>query len=86
MISFDEWYTERRIISDTITQLDFFTSQHVNHVNSPKYSIGSHRTSTSADTAYKNNNIAKFDNLNLQKYYVEIDSVRYPRDSFFCKL
>ena len=32
-ISFDEWYTERRIISDTITQLDIGTSQ---HVTSPK--------------------------------------------------
>ena len=29
-IFFDEWYTERRIISDTITQLDIGTSQHVN--------------------------------------------------------
>ena len=28
-ISFDEWYTERRVISDTITQLDNSTSQHV---------------------------------------------------------
>ena len=33
-----------------------------------------------ADTANKNNNIAIFDNLSLQKYYVEIDSVKYPRD------
>ena len=77
-ISFDEWYTERRIISDTITQLDIGTSQ---HVNSPKYLIGAHQTRIRADTANKNNNIAIFDNLNLQKYYVEIDSVRYPRDS-----
>ena len=80
MISFDEWYTERRIISDTITQLDFVTSQ---QVNSPKYLIGSHQTSTRADTANKNNIFAKFDNLNLQKFYDEIDSVRYPRDSLF---
>ena len=77
-ISFDEWYTERRVISDTITQLDIGTSQ---HVKSPKYLIGAHQTRTRADTANKNNNIAIFDNLNLQKYYVEIDSVRYPRDS-----
>ena len=77
-ISFDEWYTERRIISDTITQMDIGTSQ---HVNSPKYLIGAHQTRIRADTANKNNNIAIFDNLNLQKYYVEIDSVRYPRDS-----
>ena len=77
-ISFDEWYTERRIISDTITQLDIGTSQ---HVNSPKYLTGAHQTHIGADTANKNNNVAIFDNLNLQKFHVEIDSVRYPRDS-----
>ena len=77
-ISFHEWYTERRVISDTITQMDIGRSQ---HVNSPKYLIGAHQTRTRADTANKNNNIAIFDNLNLQKYYVEIDSVRYPRDN-----
>ena len=77
-ISFDEWHTERRVISDTITQLDTGTSQ---HVNSPKYLIGAHQTRTRADTANKNINIAILDNLNLQKYFVEIDSVRHPRDS-----
>ena len=77
-ISFDEYYTERRVISDTITQLDIGTSQ---HVNSPKYLIGAHQTRIRADTANKNINIAIFDNLNLQKNYFEIDSVRYPRDS-----
>ena len=77
-ISFDEWYTERRVISDQITQLDIGSSQ---HVNSPKYLFGAHQTRARADTANKNNNIAIFDNLNLQKYYVEIDSIRFPRDS-----
>ena len=77
-IFFDEWYTERRIISDAITQLDIGTSQ---HVTSPKYLIVARQTRTGADTANKKNNIAIFDNHNLQKYYVEIDSVRYPRDS-----
>ena len=77
-ISFDEWYTERRVISDTITQMGIGTSQ---HVNSPKNLIGAHQTRTRADTANKNNNIAIFDNLSLQNFYVEIDSVRYPRDS-----
>ena len=76
--SFDEWYTERRVISDTITQLNIGTSQHVNSLN---YLIGAHQTRNRADTANKNNNIAIFDNLNLQKNYVEIDSVRYPRNS-----
>ena len=77
-ISFDEWYTEKRVISDTITQLDIGTSQ---HVNSPENLIGAHQTRTRADFASKTNNIARFDNLNLQKHYVEVDSVRYPRDS-----
>ena len=76
-ITFDEWYTERRVISDTITQMDIGTSQ---HVNSPKCLFGAHQTRIRADTANKNNNIARFDNLNLQKYYVEIHSIRYPRD------
>ena len=76
-ITFDEWYTERKVISDTITQMGFGTSR---HVNSPKYLIGAHQTRTRADTANKNNDNAIFDNLNLRKYFVEIDSVRYPRD------
>ena len=33
------------------------------------------------DTVNKNNNFVIFDHLNLKKYYVEIDGIRYPRDS-----
>ena len=77
-IFFDEWYTKRRVLSDTNTQLDIGTSQ---RVISPKYLIDAHQTRFRADTANKNNNIARFDKLNLRKYYVEIDSVRYPQDS-----
>ena len=49
-IPFDEWYTERRVISDTFIQLDFGTSQ---HVKSPKYSSAAHQTSVRANTATK---------------------------------
>ena len=77
-IFYDEWFTERRIISDTITQLDIGSSQ---NVQSPKYLIGAHQTRARADTINKNNNIAIFDHLNLRKYYVEIDGIRYPRDN-----
>ena len=77
-IFYDEWFTERRIISDQITQLDIGSSQ---NVQSPKYLIGSHQTRARADTVNKNNNIAIFDHLNLKNYYVEIDGIRYPRDS-----
>ena len=61
-----------------ITQMDIGSSQ---KVNSPKYLIGAHQTRTRADTANKISNFARFDILNLQKYYVEIDGLRYPRDS-----
>ena len=45
-ISYGEWYTETRIISDKITQLDIGSSQ---KVNSPKYLIGAHQTKDRMD-------------------------------------
>ena len=78
-ISYDEWFTERRIISDTITQLDIGSSQ---NVQSPKYLIGAHQTKDRIDGAISTKNVAIFDNLDLRKYHIEIDGQRYPRDSF----
>ena len=77
-ISYDEWFTERRIISDTITQLDIGSSQ---NVQSPKYLIGAHQTKDRIDAPISTKNVAIFDNLDLRKYYIEIDGQRYPRDS-----
>ena len=77
-ISYDECFTKRRVISDQITQLDIGSSQ---QVNSPKYLIDVHQTRIRADTANKNNNMAIFDNLDLRKFHIEIDGIRYPRDS-----
>ena len=77
-ISYDEWFTERRIISDTITQLDIGSSQ---NVQSPIYLIGAHQTKDRIDAPISTKNIAIFDNLDLRKYYIEIDGQRYPRDS-----
>ena len=77
-ISYDEWFTERRIISDTITQLDIGSSQ---NVQSPKYLIGAHQTKDRIDGAISTENVAIFDNLDLRGYYIEIDGQRYPRDS-----
>ena len=77
-ISYDEGFTERRIISDTITQLDIDSSQ---NVQSPKYLIGAHQTKDRIDAPISTENVAIFDNLDLRKYYIEIDGQRYPRDS-----
>ena len=77
-IIYDEWFTERRIISDTITRLDIGSSQ---NVQSPKYLIGAHQTRDRIDAPISTKNVAIFDNLDLRKYYIEIDGQRYPRDS-----
>ena len=76
-IFFDEWYTERRIASDQIFQIDIGSAQ---SVNSPKYLICAHQTIARSDPPNKRNNISIFDDLGVRKYFVEIDCVRYPRD------
>ena len=78
-ISIDDWFTERRVISDQITQLDIGSSQ---NVQSPKYLIGAHQTKDRIDAPISTKNVAIFDNLDLRKYYIEIDGMRYPTDSF----
>ena len=77
-VTLDEWYTERGIISDSFVQLDIGSEQ---NVSSPKYMICAHQTNLRTTTPDKKINIGLFDNLDLRKYYVEIDSQRYPRDS-----
>ena len=77
-ISYDQWFTERRIISDTITQLDNGSSQ---NIQSPKFLIGAHQTKDRIDGAISTKNVSIFDNLGLRKSYIEIDGQRYPRDS-----
>ena len=49
-IPYDEYYTERRIISDMITQAEIGSSQ---EINSPLYLIGAQQKRSRADTANK---------------------------------
>ena len=77
-IFFDEWYTERRIVTDQIFQVDIGSAQ---SVNSPKYMICAHQTEARSALPNKRNNISRFDNINVRKYFIEIDGKRYPRDS-----
>ena len=77
-ISSDEWYTERRILSDLLIQLDIGSAQ---NVFQPTYLICAHQTNLRTATLDTKINIARFDNLDLRKYFVEIDGQRYPRDS-----
>ena len=77
-IAFDEWFTERRIISDLLIQHDIGSAQ---QVIQPKYLICAHQTNLRTTTPDKKVNIAIFDNMDIRKYYVEIDGQRYSRDS-----
>ena len=76
-ISYDEYFTQRRVISDSLAQQDIGSAQ---QVKSPKYLISAHQTKDRIPTPNKNNNIAIFDNLDLPNFYVEIDGQQYPRD------
>ena len=77
-ISFDEGYTERRLISDLLAQHDIGTTQ---QVNSPKYMIRAHQKNFRTTTPNKKSNKVISDNLDLRNIHVEIDGQRYPRDS-----
>ena len=66
-IFFDEWYTERRIATVQIYQIDIGSAQ---PVDSPKYLICAHQTVTRSDPPKKRNNISTFDHLNVRKYFV----------------
>ena len=50
-------------------------------MNSPKYLICAHQTTDRADLPNKRTNISVSDHLDVRKYFIEIDGVRYPRDA-----
>ena len=77
-IFFDEWYTEKRIATDQIYQVDIGSAQ---SVNSPKNLICAHQTTARTDLPNKRTKISVFDHLVVGKYFIEIDGVRYPRDA-----
>ena len=78
-ISFDSWTTDRKIVNtDLEYQLDIGSSA---NINSPKYLIVAHQTAARSGASNKANNISIFDNLDIRKYFVEIDGIRYPKDS-----
>ena len=76
-ITFDSWYTERKISNDgRELQVDIGSAQ---KIESPKYLISAFQTSART-TASKTVNPAIFDDNHVTKYFVEIDGVRYPKD------
>ena len=78
-ITFDSWYTERKIVSDGGEfQVEIALSQ---STNSPKDLIAAHQTENRIGTADKANNVSIFDHVDVKKYFAEIDGYRYPIES-----
>ena len=78
-IPYDSRHTERKLSTDgNELQLDIGSAQ---HINSPKRLIAAFQTADRVDAPNKNNKIANFDNVNVKKYFCEIDGYRYPKDA-----
>ena len=76
-ITFDSWYTERKISNDgRELQVDIGSAQ---HINSPKYLISAFQTNART-TPNKASNPAISDNNHVTNFFVEIDGIRYPKD------
>ena len=78
-ITYDSWYTERKLSTDgNQLQVDIGSPQ---HINSSKNLIGFFQTEARIGTPNKNKNIAIFDNINVRKYFCEVDGYRFPKDA-----
>ena len=83
-ISYDSWYTERRLSTDgNELQVDIGSAQ---NVNSPIYLIAAFQTLNRVGAHNKNNNIAIFDHVIVKKYFCGIDGYRYPKDAVLTNL
>ena len=76
---FDSWTTGRRVISTgSEYQLDIGSPV---KVSSPKFLIAAHQTAASSGFPYIAINVSVFDHVDVKKYFVEIDGIRYPKNS-----
>ena len=77
-LPYDEWYSERRLVTDSLFQVDIGSAQ---QVNSPKFVICSHQTAIRLNAPSRNINFSIFEHLDVIEYFAEIDGYRYPRGS-----
>ena len=77
-LSYDSWSTDRKTVDTQLKYQNGKISAHI--INSPKYLVVSHQTAARIGTPNKAIIIAVFDNLDVGKYFVDIDVVRFPSD------
>ena len=77
-LSFDCWTGARKTVDTQLEyQVDMGSAQ---NINSPKYLKAVHQSAARIGVPNKAYNVAIFDHLDVRKYHVEIDGVRYPGD------
>ena len=77
-LSFGSWTSKRKTVDTQLEyEIDISSAQ---KIDSPINLIAVHQTAARISVPNKVNNIAFFDHLDVRKYHVDIDGVRYPRD------
>ena len=77
-LSSDSWSSDRKTVDTQLEQkIDIGSAP---NINSPKYLIVAHQTAARKRASNKVNNVAIFDNLDVRKYHVHTNGIRYPRD------
>ena len=77
-LSFGSWTSDRKTVDTQLEyQVDIGPAQ---SYNSPKCLIAVHQTADRIGVPNKGNKVSIFDHLDVRKYHVDIDGVRYPRD------
>ena len=78
-LSFDSWTTDRKVVYNG---LDFHVDIGSAHkINSPKYLIAVRQSPARIGTSNEGKIRAVFNNLDVCKYFCDIDRIRYPKDS-----
>ena len=80
-LSFDAWVTDRKPVNTgNEYQLDIGSAT---NINIPLYLIVAHQKTQRENPARPPNqfDIAVFDNVDVKRYFVKIDDVRYPKDT-----
>ena len=79
-LSFDSWTTNRRMIVNTGLQYQVDIGSFERHHFTEIINSSSSNRSSRSGASNKASNIAIFHNLDVRKYFVENDGIRYPRD------
>ena len=78
-IAYDSLSTDGKVVTEGLDfQVDIGSAQNINGI---KYLIAAYHSPARIGVSNKANYTASFDNLDVRKYFVEIDDQRYPKNA-----